>query len=55
MQNDIFDNMNEVFFTIEKLKLDVDDKYFIYSKDADGSIKKTPTSYTLDDIEKIAF
>lgn len=55
MQKDIFDNMNEVFFTIEKLKLDVDNKYFIYSKDDAGSIKKTPISYTLDDIEKISF
>ena len=54
-QKDIFDNMVEIFLTIENLKSDVDNKYFIHSKDEHGSAIKTPKSFTLEEIEKISF
>lgn len=54
-QKDIFDNMVEIFLTIETLKIDVDNKYFIHSKDEHGAAVKTPKSFTLEEIEKIVF
>lgn len=54
-QKDIFGNIVEIFLTIENLKSDVDNKYFIHSKDEHGAAVKTPKSFTLEEIEKIIF
>ena len=51
-QKDIFDNMSEVFFTVENLKLHEDNKYYIYSKDEHGATAKTPSTFTLEEIER---
>ena len=54
-QKDIFDNLNEIYLTIDSLKLIDEDKYLIYLKDEHGAVAKTPNPITLEEIETISF
>ncbi|MEZ4694652.1 MAG: hypothetical protein R2837_11870 [Aliarcobacter sp.] len=54
-QKDIFDNLNEIYLTIDSLKLTDENKYLVYLKDEHGSVAKTPNAITLEEIEKISF
>lgn len=54
-EKDIFGSITEVYLTIESLRFDTEGKYFIHSKDNHGAARKTPKSYLLEEIEKIAF
>jgi len=54
-QKDIFDNLNEIYLTIDSLKLTDENKYLVYLKDEHGAVAKTPNAITLEEIEKISF